>query len=180
MKFAGIFKKTLIFASLIIAAVLVYASLKSPKMYVSRELVIAASPEVIFPHINNSKKSYEWMPWAEADPNVKMSYSGPEEGVGASSSWVGDEMGVGTSEVVESVPNQVVKTKLVYTEPMAMSQLAEISLTPVADGTLVKWSVGGDSDFLFRLIGIFVDFDSMVGKDFEKGLTKLKSLTENK
>lgn len=174
------FKKILVGGSVIIGGILIFAAVKSPEMNVSREIVIAAAPETIFPFINSSKKSYEWMPWSEVDPNVEIKYSGPEEGVGASSSWKGKEMGVGTSEVVESVPNQVVKTKLIYTEPMAMSQLAEVSLAATTGGTLVKWGVSGNNNYLFRLMGIFINCDNMIGKEFEKGLIKLKSITENK
>lgn len=174
------FKKIVIGLAIVIAGILVTAGLKSNHMLVTRQMVIASSPENLFPYINNSQKSYEWMPWAEGDPGLEIKYSGPPEGVGAKSSWKGKEMGVGSSEVVESVINQVVKTKLEYTEPMQMSQLAEISLAPAAGGTLVKWSVSGDYNYFFRLMGIFVDCDKMIGGEFEKGLNKLKSLVESK
>ncbi|OQW55038.1 MAG: hypothetical protein A4S09_17050 [Proteobacteria bacterium SG_bin7] len=173
-------KKILIGLGVIVGGILLFAAVKSPEMNVSREIVISAAPEALFPYINSAKKSYDWMPWAESDPSVEIKYSGPDEGVGATSSWKGKEMGVGTSEVVESVANQVVKTKLTYTEPFAMSQLAEVSLTPISGGTLVKWSVSGHSNYFFRLMGIFVNCDDMIGKEFEKGLNKLKTLTENK
>ncbi len=164
----------------IVAAILVIAAVQSPEMNVSREIEIAATPDILFPFINNSKKSYEWMPWSESDPTVEIKYSGPEAGVGASSSWQGKEMGVGTAEVVESISNQVVKIKLTYTEPFSMSQLAEVSLTPSSSGTIVKWSVTGQSNYFFRLLGIFVSPDKMIGQEFEKGLKKLKMLTEGK
>jgi hypothetical protein len=120
------------------------------------------------------------MPWAEGDPTLAIDYSGPAEGVGAKSSWTGNEMGVGFSEVVESVPNQVVKTKLEYTKPFEMSQLAEVSLTPTEGGTRVNWSVSGHSNFFFRLISVFVNCDAMIGGEFEKGLSKLKTIAETK
>ncbi len=172
-------KKILLGLGFIVAAILIAAAFQSPEMNVSREIEISATPETLFPYINNSKKSYEWMPWSESDPTVEMKYSGPDAGVGAFSSWKGKQMGVGTAEVVESITNQVVKTKLTYTEPFAMSQMAEVSLTPKPGGTLVKWSVSGHSNYFFRLIGIFVSCDKMIGGEFEKGLKKLKLLTES-
>jgi len=171
-------KKIFIGLGLVIAAILVFAAVKSGEMNVSREIVIATSPESLFPYINNSQKSYEWMPWAEGDATIDIKYSGPAEGLGAKSEWTGKEMGVGSSEVVESVPNQVVKTKLDYTKPFVMSQLAEITLTPTEGGTRVKWSVSGHSNYLFRLMSVFVNCDKMIGGEFEKGLNKLKSMAE--
>lgn len=164
----------------IVGVILVLAALKPAQVNISRELLISASPEVLFPYINNSKKSYEWMPWAEIDPGVEIKYSGPEEGVGASSSWVGNKMGVGKSEVVESVPNQVVKTRLIYTKPYEMNQLAVVSLTPTNGSTLVKWSVDGHNNFFFRILCVFMDFDKIVGDQFITGLNKLKTIAEKK
>ena len=174
------FKKIGIGFGIIIAGILILAAFQPREMNVGRELVIAASPEVLFPYMNNSQKSYEWMPWAEGDPGIEIKYSGPSEGVGSKSNWNGKKMGIGSSEVVESVMNKIVKTKLEYTKPFEMSQLAEISLTPTAGGALVKWGVSGQNNYFFRLIGIFVNCDNMIGREFEKGLSKLKSLTEAK
>lgn len=174
------FKKILLVICGCVGLVLILAAFQPKEMFVSREIVIAATPETIFPYINNAQKAYEWMPWAEGDPSIQLTYSGPAEGVGAQSVWSGKEMGVGRSEVVESVPNQLVKTKLEYTEPFEMSQMADLALTPNGDGTLVKWSVSGNQTYFFRVIGLFMSCDKMIGGEFEKGLSKLKAITESK
>ena len=110
-----------------------------------------------------------------------MNYSGPEGGLHSKSSWDSKgRMGTGEALVVESIANQAVKTQLTYTRPFQMSQLAEISLSPVSGGTKVRWSVSGRSGFFFRLIGIFMDCDKMIGGEFEKGLLKLKTQVESK
>ena len=53
----------------------------------SDEVVIKAPPEALFPLINHSKVMNEWVPWADSDPEMKMEYSGPEEGLGSKSNW---------------------------------------------------------------------------------------------
>lgn len=159
---------------------LAIVAMRPSQMFVTREIIIQSSPEKIFPYINNSKKANGWMPWQESDPSVVMNYSGPEEGVGAKSFWNSTgQMGTGEAEVVESVLNQVVKTKLTYTKPFQMEQLAEVSLIPASTGTTVKWSVNGHNGFFFKLMGVFVDCDKMVGGEFEKGLSKLKKQIES-
>ncbi len=148
-------------------------------MLISRELIIKAPADKIFPYINNSMKANQWMPWQETDPDVKMVFSGPEEGVGSKSSWNSEgQMGTGEALVVDSIPNQSVKTQLTYTRPMNMSQMAEVALIPQPDGTLVRWSVSGKSNFVCRLFGVFMNMEKMVGDQFDKGLQKLKTLTE--
>ncbi len=158
---------------------LAYVATRPSQMQISRELVIGASPEAIFPFVNSSRRADEWMPWRDDDPQVKMVYSGPEEGVGSTSSWTSvGRMGVGQAVIVESVKNQVVKTQLSYTKPMQMSQLAEFSLKPVEGGTLVRWSVFGKNSFVGRFFCVFMDMEKIVGGNFEKGLRTLKGKVE--
>lgn len=173
--------KTLIGLGVAIGGLCLYVALQPPEFSIARELTINASAEALFPYINNSKKSYEWMPWREADPDAQMNYSGPEEGVGAKTTWDSNgQMGTGEALVVESIPNLSVKTQLTYTRPMNMSQMAEVSLTPTANGTVVRWSVSGHNTFLGRLMCVFLSMDKMVGGQFEKGLANLKALVEGK
>lgn len=173
------FINILIIAVVVLGGFLTYVALKPAACNISREIVIRASPETLFPFINNSKKMNEWMPWQDSDPGVKMQYSGPDEGVGSKSSWNSTgKMGIGDAVVIESTPNRSVKTQLTYTKPMEMSQLAEVILTPVDGGTKVKWSVDGHNGFIFRLMGVIMNMDKMVGGEFEKGLTKLRMTAE--
>jgi hypothetical protein len=174
------FIKVIAAFAIFIAGFFGFVAMQPSEMRISRELLINAKPEVIFPYINNSKKTNEWMPWSESDPGVQMAYSGPEEGVGSLSSWDSKgQMGTGKAEVIESIPNQLVKTQLTYTKPMEMSQLAEISITPAGDASLVKWSVSGTNSFIGKLFSVIMNLDKVVGKDFEKGLNNLKSKTES-
>lgn len=172
-------KKILLGVGVLIAAILVFAALKPAHYRVSREIVIYASPEAIFPFINDAKKMDEWNPWVDVDPTVKMEYSGPAEGVGATSSWKdAKQMGTGSATVVESVPGKLVKTKLVYTKPFKMEQMAQFDLEMSPEGTLVRWSVEGESNFIGRIFCLFQDMDKMIGGTFDKGLAKLRQTVE--
>lgn len=174
-------KKVLMIVVVVAGMFLTYVALKPGGCNISREIVVKASPEVLFPYINNSKKMNDWMPWKDSDPGVQMQYSGPEEGVGSKSSWDSPgKMGVGNAVVIESTPNKSVKTQLTYTKPMQMSQLAVVTLSPVDGGTRVKWSVDGHDGFMFRLMGVIINVEKTVGGEFEKGLLKLKSQVESK
>jgi hypothetical protein len=159
---------------------LIYIAKQSPEMNISREMVIKATPEKIFPYINNSRKSNEWMPWATIDPKLVMNYSGPDEGIGSTSSWDSPgQMGTGSAVIIENEINKFAKSKLSYIKPMQMEQIAIISLSPAPDGTLVNWSVTGQNPFIGRLICFFMNMDKMVGGNFMMGLQKLKSIVEN-
>lgn len=177
--FTKIAVKVLIFIAVVIGGLLIYASFQPKDYFITREIKIKASAEKIFSWINNSKKANEWMPWVELDPQVIMSYSGPDEGVGSVSSWVSEgQMGTGSAEVMESVSNQVVKTRLIYTKPFETTQFAEVSITPEDEQSKVTWSVKGENNLIGRFFCIFMNMDKMVGGLFDKGLAKLKTKVE--
>ena len=167
--------------AVLIGGFLLYVSLSPSHFVISRERVLKASPETIFVYINSSKKMDEWMPWKESDPTVKMQYSGPDEGVGATSSWDSKgRMGTGKAEIIETVPNKSVKTQLTYTKPMKMAQVSDITLEPTSEGTKVTWSVSGDNSFMCKVMCVFINMDKEVGSAFAKGLENLDSITSKK
>jgi hypothetical protein len=173
------FKKIGISLVIIVAAFLAYVAVKPADFYISREISINAPVEKIFPYLNNAKLNKDWNPWFDVDPNAKISFSGPEEGVGARTSWEGgDQLGVGSATVFESIPNQSVKIKLEYVKPFTVTQDAEYTVKSTGNQSVVTWGVRGKNNFIQRLVCTFMNMSDMVGKTFEKGLTKLKTQVE--
>jgi hypothetical protein len=152
-----------------------------PEDYViSREITIQASADQIFPFLNSQKLADQWMPWNELDPESRTTYSGPETGIGAVGNWAGGKyMGTGSATITESILNQKVVYRLEYTEPHAMVQEATYLLKPVEGGTKVTWQVTGKNNFISRAMCVFVNMDKLVGSNFEKGLSNLKTLVES-
>ncbi len=171
--------KILVGLVVIVGAIFIYAAVQPKDYRISREITINAPAEVIFPWINNSKKTSEWMPWASMDPQMTMTYVGPEEGVGAGSKWNSEgKMGVGSATVTESVPNQLVKTKLEYTKPFEGIQFAQIAIASEGTASKVKWSVEGENNIIGRVFCLFMNMDKMIGGSFEQGLSALKTKVE--
>lgn len=147
---------------------------------VSRSIKIAAPPEVIFPHMNNLRKSNEWSPWMKLDPNMTITHTGPEEGQGANYKWVGnDKVGEGSLTIVESRPNELVKSELKFVRPMEDVATVDFALQPDGNETLVTWKIYGPQQFLQKAVCMFMNMDAMIGKDFDTGLQNLKTLVES-
>ena len=53
------------------------------------------------------------------------------------------------------------------------------ALTPQGDGTEVTWTMTGNHTWVTKIMGLFVSMDKMIGKDFDKGLAKLKAVVES-
>ena len=86
----------------LLGAVLFYASTKPNECNFSRSIHILAPPEKIFPLIDDPRAMNEWNPFVKADPNIKLSYSGPPNGVGAANDFDGNnKVGAGRAEIIE-------------------------------------------------------------------------------
>jgi len=156
------------------------AGLQSPDYTVSRSIIIHAPAEKIFPHLNNQKLAEQWGPWASMDPDSKMTYSGPEDGIGAKVRWTGGKkMGTGSATIVNVIANERVDIRIEYTEPMGMVQDSEYLITPEGENSKVSWTVRGKNSLVGRVMCLFTSIDKMVGPMFEKGLSNLKILIEN-
>lgn len=177
----GVRVKKKIALGVVLAAVvfLGYVTVQSPDYVISRDISINAPAEKIFPYLNSAKLGELWGPWLEVDPAVKMTYSGPESGVGSRASWEGGkQLGTGSATIVESVPGQRVGIKLEYVAPMSMTQDSLYLVAPAGAQTQVTWRVTGRNGFMGRLMCMFMDMDKTVGGMFEKGLSNLKTLVE--
>jgi uncharacterized protein YndB with AHSA1/START domain len=157
-----------------------YVAAQPADYTVSREITINAPAEKIFPYLNSSKLADQWGPWKEVDPQAQMVFSGPDEGVGAKTSWDSSgQLGTGSATIVNAVPNQRVDIKLEYSKPMSMTQDSVYSIKPAEGGQhVVAWTVQGKNSFMGRVMCVFMDMDKMVGGMFEKGLSNLKNQVE--
>ena len=134
--------------------------------------------EKVFPLIDDLRRHLEWSPF-EKDPQMKRKLSGAEVGKGSVYEWNGNrQVGAGRIEITDSKPNERVAMKLDMYKPFQAHNLVEFTLSPHSGGTNVTWAMEGPQPFMAKLVGIFMDCDKMVGKEFETGLAKLKDITE--
>ena len=154
------------------------AFLLSKDITVARSIEIDAAPSDVFPHVNSLKATQNWSPWLERDPNVQLSYDGPEEGVGAKMAWSSEEpsVGQGTQEITISELDKQVVTALDF-GPMGTA-MATFTLEGANDKTTLTWDLYTDAgnNPMARWMGLLMD--GMVGADYETGLANLKSLVE--
>jgi hypothetical protein len=163
----------------VVALVIGYAAMQPADYVVTRSTTIKAPAEKIFPYLNNSKLAEQWGPWSEVDPNAKMAYSGPDEGVGSKASWDSSgQLGTGSATIVDSRPNERVRIELAYSKPMVMNQISDYIVEPKGEETTVTWRVEGKNSLPGRVMCLFMNMDKMVGGMFEKGLSNLKALVE--
>jgi Polyketide cyclase / dehydrase and lipid transport len=169
----------IVFIAIVVIAILLYASSRPSTFSLTRGADLRASPEKVFAQINNFKNWAAWSPWEEMDPNMQRNFSGAASGVGAKYSWVGNKkVGEGNMEITRSVASSNMQLDLHFLKPFKADNVTEFKLTPISGGTHIDWEMRGPLGLMMKLMHMFMDMDSMVGKDFEKGLEKLKVIVE--
>jgi hypothetical protein len=163
-----------------IAGILLYAATKPDSFRVQRVVLINAPNDKVFPLINDMKAWTAWSPYEKKDPAMKRTYGAVTAGKGATYAWDGDKnVGQGSMEIVESSPRKIV-LKLDFLKPFEAHNMGEFVLEPKGDSTSVTWAIYGPSPYMSKVVGTFMNFDDMIGRDFEKGLADLKAAAEKK
>ncbi|MES3036428.1 MAG: SRPBCC family protein [Bdellovibrionota bacterium] len=170
---------TFIIIALVIVALIVFL-MRSPKDFrVEKSITINAPASVIFPHANDLKKFSVWNPWNKKDPNIKETFSGPNNGVGSHSDWIGNaQVGQGNMTITKSEPNSLVLMDLTFIKPFPGTNLTEFILRPDGDKTVFTWAMSGKLCNIPKFMSLFISMDKMMGSEFEKGLQTLKSIVE--
>ncbi len=172
-------KKILIALAATLVGFAVFVATRPANFRITRAAKISASAGVVFTHVNELKKWPAWSPWAKMDPQMKVTYAGPEAGVGASYSWVGNkDVGEGSMTITESKPVELVRFNLQFLKPMEASNVTDFTFTPAGDQTLVTWSMTGTNGFMGKAFSVIMNMDKLVGADFEKGLANLEAVVK--
>ena len=164
----------------IIALFVIIVALRPSDFRVTRSAAIAAPSEAVFAQVNDLHKFQDWSPWAKLDPDARTAYEGPDAGIGAAFAWAGNcKIGEGRMTITDSRPNERVRFKLEFMKPFKGNSNAEFTFKPDGGQTVVTWTMSGNnSNFMCKLMGLFMNCDKMVGGQFEKGLAQMKSLVE--
>jgi len=164
-----------------ILAILIIIAFLLPKTYkVERSTLINADNNLIYSLTCNYYKWHLWVPWTkEMDSTAIFELKGPECQPGTKWSWTGKKMGQGEMTATELIPGQLVAYDLSFQQGKYQSK-GEIKIEKQGDSCYVSWTDKGDLGYnpLNRYMGLFMG--KMMGPDFEKGLAKLKKISEER
>ena len=171
-------KTIVIIVVVVLAGILGYAATLPDTFRVERTISIKAPPEKIFARINDFHEWGNWSPYEKLDPAMKRTFSGAASGKGAAYAWDGsDKVGAGRMEISDTSPSKTL-IKLDFTKPFKSSNVAEFSVDTQGDSSNVTWAMYGPAPYVSKVMGLFFNMDSMIGKDFESGLANLKTAVE--
>jgi len=172
-------KIVLVVVAALVVGVLVVAAVRPDDFSVQRSASIQAPPEKIYPMLADFRQWPAWSPWEKLDPEMKRTLGGPASGPGATYAWQGSsKVGAGRMEIKEVTAPAQVRIQLNFIKPFEGHNVTDFAIVPRGDTTEVTWLMRGPAPFVSKLMGVFVDMDKMIGKDFETGLANLKAAAE--
>jgi hypothetical protein len=171
-------KIILIALAALIVVLAVVIAMQPDEFRVARSATIAVPPPVVFAQVNDFHK-WAWNPWGKIDPAMQQSHEGAPFGTGAVYSWVGNkDVGAGRMTIIESRPSELIRIKMEFFKPFAATDTAEFTFTPEGNQTAVTWSMSGTNNIFAKAFHLFINMDKMIGDQFVKGLTDMKSQAE--
>lgn len=161
---------------LVIAAIVVVVPyFLSDNASTTASTTINAKSQVVFREVNNYQNWKSWSPFEE-DKTIVDTYSGPEQGVGATRSWVGDEAGAGTMTILESDPYLYIRNSLAF-GPDGGGGVGSWNFRATDEGTKVSWTIHIlNLSYFERWFGLLINFT--LKPMMETGLSNLKNHAE--
>ncbi|CAN5788536.1 SRPBCC family protein [soil metagenome] len=146
---------------------------------VERSTHVDAPPQRVYDQIVDFHNWTRWSPWEEMDPDMQRTYDGADSGAGAVYRWSGNrKVGRGAMEITRVVEPSTVEIDLHFERPFKARNDTVFSVGPDGSGARVTWSMTGEKTLMTRVMGVFKSMDQMIGPDFEKGLARLKVVSE--
>lgn len=149
-----------------------------PKTFtVTRSVDVAAPASAVYALVEDPRQWKRWSAWNRRDPNMQITYSGPNTGVGAGWAWKSPSEGSGAMTFTAAEAPQRIAYELSFPEFDSKST-GEMKFEARPSGTRVTWTMNGNAGgkLLFRWMAPFAD--RLVGPDFEAGLANLKAEAE--
>lgn len=173
-------KKILLIAAGLLVCLVIVIAMQPDEYRVTRTATIDAPADQVFALVNDFHHWDAWSPWAKLDPAMKTTYDGAASGVGAVYSWAGNsQAGEGRMTITESQPGKRVAIRLEFLKPFASTAHTGFVFTDQGAGSNVVWTMNGENNFLSKAFSLFMGgMDKMIGPDFEKGLSQLKTAAE--
>ncbi|MBN1651462.1 MAG: SRPBCC family protein [Bacteroidales bacterium] len=166
---------------LVIVALVLLIALFVPKDVVYEKSILINAPiETVWENTNSLADMDKWNPWDEKDPTMSKGFMGTDGTIGAMQSWDSEvkEVGKGTQTITNIEAPTLFETDLVFLTPYESEAKAYVKLVQEGAQTNVTWGFKSVMPYPMNITSLFVNMESMMGEDWNKGLTKLKTICE--
>jgi effector-binding domain-containing protein len=160
----------------LIGLILIIAIFLPKKVATEQSIDINAPTELVFNAVNDFSQWEKWSSWNESDSTMVTTLAENYIGEGGSYSWTGEIVGDGKMTILSSEANKAIKTDVGF-GPMGSAN-GFWTFEATDQGTKVDWDVVSNVTYPFNIMLLFMDFEDMMSKQFQRGLELLKEHAE--
>lgn len=174
-------KRIFIGLALILVLLLIIAAFISGDCKYEKSITINAPAEKVWQSTNTLKAMDLWSPWNDLDPNMKKEWSGVTGNPGEKVCWESKnkDAGKGCQEVKKvDAAHKRIDTEIKFLTPYESEANAYVTVTPEGNGSKATWGFSSKIPYPFTIMKLFMNMEDAVGKDYQKGLSKLKNISE--
>ena len=164
----------------LIALILLLAAIAGTALNYEQSILIQASPDKVWNNMNTLHAINQWNPWMGIDPTMKVQYNGIDGTPGASFSWDSPvkNVGAGGQTILSIKDRSELATRVDFLRPFKSTGLADFKMIQDNNAIRVSWSIKSSMPYPVNIIKLFGGIERNMGRDFSKGLNKLKTLCE--
>ncbi len=170
----------LISLAIVVVLYLAVALVLPSKRYLVEKIETNRKLTIAFDSLNSLRRFKDWNPLVLRDPRLQLSYSGPDNGVGARLDYASKEEGLGKGswKITESVPRKKV-TYAIENEERGSNKRTSFTFEPTGRNNrnveiTQSYNVDYGWDLLGRYSGMYVS--RHVGDDMKMGLTRIVNM----
>lgn len=171
-------KYTLIVLAIIVLGLLAIGFIAPKKYDMTRSIWIKANRKTVWNQAALFNNFDNWSPWRELDTAMTHTLEGTDGTVGAKWIWKSKTAGNGSMTNTE-VTGMDSRTYDLRFEDWGGVSSCKMTFKDSADGTIISWGMKGENNFMGAIFMFFMGgMEGAVGKDYDKGLEKLKKYCE--
>jgi Polyketide cyclase / dehydrase and lipid transport len=164
----------------LIVLILLVAAIAGTALNYEQSIVIQASQDRVWNNMKTLHAINQWNPWMGIDPTMKIQYNGTDGMPGASFSWDSPvkNVGAGGQTILSVKDHRELATRVDFLRPFKSTGLADFRVIPDDKAVRVSWSMKCNMPYPMNILKLFGGIQKNMGRDFSKGLNKLKELCE--
>ncbi|KMQ64676.1 polyketide cyclase [Chryseobacterium angstadtii] len=170
----------LVLASVLILWMVVAAFISGDCVY-EKSISINAPTETVWHQTNTLKAMDQWSPWNDLDPGMKKDWSGTTGQIGEKVCWDSQKeaAGKGCQEIKKiDAAGKRIDTDIQFLTPYKSEAHTYVKIIPEGSGSKVTWGFISKIPYPFTVMKMFTNMEGAIGKDYQKGLSRLKELSE--
>lgn len=175
------FKRIFLLLATLLIILLIWAAFIPGDCQYEKSISINAPVEKVWQNTNTLKAMDQWSPWNDLDPGMKKEWTGTTGQHGEKVCWdsKNKQAGKGCQELEKvDEAGKRIDTAIKFLTPYESEANAYVTVVPEGNGSKATWGFTSQIPYPFTLMKLFMNMEDAVGKDYQKGLSRLKALSE--